>query len=200
VDEERLRFAREMHDIVAHSMSLIAVKATIANHVADERPQEMRDALRVIEDTSRAALTELRRTLGALRTDTDVAPVSGMHDLPGLVHTAGSTGLRVELAVTGAAEVPDGAGLAVYRIVQEAITNVVKHAGATSCRVVVVGEPGQVTVEVTDDGSARPDQGATGGQGLIGMRERVALHGGRLEAGPSAGGGWAVRARLDTGP
>jgi signal transduction histidine kinase len=199
VDEERLRIAREMHDIVAHSMSLIAVKATVANHVADERPQEVRDALRVIEATSRTALTELRRTLGALRTgpDPDLAPAPGVADLPTLVDAATAAGLEVHLDVRGVTDLPEGLGLAVFRIVQEALTNVVKHAEATHCRVTVAGEPGAMVIEVVDDGRGGTEVGGRG-QGLIGMRERVALYGGEVRAGPEPGGGWAVRARLDT--
>ena len=151
VGDERLRIAREMHDVVAHSMSLIAVKATIANHVADQRPQEVRDALRVIEATSRGALADLRRTLGALRTEADFAPAPGVTDLPALVATTTAAGVAVELTVTGEEHLPEGAGLTVFRIVQEALTNVVKHAGATHCRVRVAGEPGRVTIEVVDD-------------------------------------------------
>jgi signal transduction histidine kinase len=178
-------------------MSLIAVKATIANHIADQRPQEVRDALRVIEAASRSALADMRRTLGALRTEAEFAPAPGVADLPALVAAATSAGLTVDLTVTGDADLPDGAGLAVFRIVQEALTNVVKHAGAAHCRVVVAGEPGAVRIEVTDDG--RGGVPGPGGQGLIGMRERVALYGGRFDAGPGTHGGFTVRARLDVG-
>jgi signal transduction histidine kinase len=194
-------------------MSLIAVKATIANHVADERPQEVRDALQIIEATSRTALTELRRTLGALRTDPDRAPAPGVAELPSLVEAATSAGIEVQLDVRGVADLPEGVGLAVFRIVQEALTNVVKHAGATRCRVTVAGAPDAIVIEVVDDGRGGDDSvggGAAGGragdgsgaggrgQGLIGMRERVALYGGELRAAPDPAGGWAVRARLDT--
>jgi signal transduction histidine kinase len=195
VDDERLRIAREMHDVVAHSMSLIAVKATIANHIAEERPQEVRDALRVIEETSRGALADLRRTLGALRTEAEYAPAPGVADLPALATAATSAGVPVDLVIVNAANLPDGAGLAVFRIVQEALTNVVRHAEARHCRVVVEGAEDAVHIEVTDDG--RGGEPAPGGQGLIGMRERVSLYGGRLDAGPGEHGGFRVRASLD---
>jgi signal transduction histidine kinase len=196
VGEERLRIARELHDIVAHSMSLIAVKAAVANHVADERPQETRDALRVIETTSRDALTEIRRALGVLRTEAAFSPTPGLSDLPGLVAPAAGAGVRVDLALTPeGARVPDGVGLAVYRIVQEALTNVVKHAAPASCRTTVAVEPGQVRVEVTDDGT-RAATSTGGGQGIIGMRERVAIYGGDFAAGPRRQGGFTVTARL----
>jgi signal transduction histidine kinase len=217
VGEERLRIAREMHDIVAHSMSLIAVKATIADHVADESPQEMRAALRVIASTSRDALGELRRTLGALRTEADFAPTPGLADLGALVEATRSAGIAVDLDLYGDAGLPDGTALAVFRIVQEALTNVVKHAHATSCRVAVEIGSHEVRLDVTDDGRAaagpmplhaqagQPAHGGVGRgvpeqavprQGLIGMRERVSLFQGDFAAGPAAGGGWTVAATL----
>ena len=156
VTDERLRIARELHDIVAHSMSLIAVKAAIANHVAPARPEEARDALRVIEATSRGALAEMRRTLGVLRAEAAEppgrTPVPGLADLPELVTRAAAAGVEVELVTRGAAGLPEGEALSVYRIVQEALTNVVKHAGPTRCRVVVEVERADVRVEVADEG------------------------------------------------
>jgi signal transduction histidine kinase len=202
VDEERLRIAREVHDIVAHSMSLIAVKATIADHVADERPQEMREALRVIASTSRGALGDLRLALDALRAEPSYAPTPGMADLAGLVGAAESAGVAVELRVRGDAELPDGVAQAVFRIVQEALTNVVKHAGATRCRVDVDVGDEDVRVEAVDDGSSTeasetlPSAAPRSGRGLIGMRERVALFGGQFAAGPAHPHGWRVSATL----
>jgi signal transduction histidine kinase len=196
VDEERLRIAREVHDIVAHSMSLIAVKATVANHVADHRPDEVRDALRVIETTSRDALLEMRRTLGALRAAAAPEPDPVGPDLAVLVRAAESAGLQVEFVHDGTGNTPAGLDMAVFRIVQEALTNVLKHACATRCRVMVSGRDGGVSIEVADDGVARGEPGV-GGQGLVGMRERVELYGGELYAGPGPDGGWVVRARLD---
>jgi signal transduction histidine kinase len=197
VDEERMRIAREVHDIVAHSMSLISVKATIANHVADNRPDEMREALRVIEATSRTALLEMRRTLGALRAAEDPEPDPGGPDLDVLIDAAASTGLRVDFVRSGSPEMPVGLGTAVFRIVQESLTNVLKHAGATRCRVSVEARVDGVCVEVSDDGAGGSAGRGQGGQGLVGMEERVALYGGEFYAGPGPDGGWMIRARLE---
>jgi signal transduction histidine kinase len=195
VSAERLRIAREMHDVVAHSMSLIAVKAAVGNHVALEQPAEAREALRVIEDTSRETLAELRRMLGVLRDGTGVpalAPAPTLDDLRTLAERAEQAGPSVDLAVEGLDELPGGVGQSVYRIVQEALTNVVKHAGATTCRVRVTGGEGEVSIEVRDDGRGGS---ATPGHGLIGMRERVAVYGGDFSAEP-AEAGFRVFARL----
>jgi signal transduction histidine kinase len=195
VSAERLRIAREMHDVVAHSMSLIAVKAAVGNHVALEQPAEAREALRVIEDTSRETLAELRRMLGVLRDGTGVpalAPAPTLDDLRTLAERAEQAGPSVDLAVEGLDELPGGVGQSVYRIVQEALTNVVKHAGATTCRIRVTGGEGEVSIEVRDDGRGGS---ATPGHGLIGMRERVAVYGGDFSAEP-AEAGFRVFARL----
>lgn len=195
--EERLRIARDLHDIVAHNMSVIAVRATVADHIADAQPQQMRESLRDIAVTSREALAELRRALGALRAEAIVVPTPGLSDLDGVVAAARSTGLVVELEVRGDRDVPEGVGVAVFRLVQEALTNVLKHARATRCRIQVDLTPGEVWLEVTDDGigalgegRATTDDGRAG-QGLIGMRERAAMFGGDLKAGPggAASGG-----------
>jgi signal transduction histidine kinase len=203
VTDERLRIARELHDVVAHSMSLIAVKAAIANHVADDRPAEVRDALRIIEETSRSALTEMRRTLGVLRSEpgpADLDPAPGLTDLPLLVERAAEAGVRVDLDVRGTDGLPEGISLAAYRIVQEAVTNVVKHAAPAGCRTTVAVEHDAVRIEVVDDGAGAVDglrwPGDPNGHGLIGMRERATLFGGTLTAGPEPAGGFAVRARL----
>ena len=193
VSEERLRIAREMHDVVAHSMSLIAVKAAVGNHVAVDHPEEARDALRVIEDTSRETLAELRRMLGVLRTgDTETAltPAPTLAELRAL---AERTGQVVDLTVDGLDELPGGVGQSVYRIAQEALTNVVKHAQATRVTIRVAGSDGEVSVEVLDDGLGATD--FTPGHGLIGMRERVAVYGGEFSAGPVPDG-FRVFARL----
>ncbi|MBY8871765.1 sensor histidine kinase [Micromonospora sp. PLK6-60] len=198
VREERLRIAREMHDVVAHSMGLIAVKAMVADHVAEERPQEVREALRVIEATSRGALADLRRVLASLRLEAPLAPTPGLADLPALVERTRSAGVPVELDVRGDGTVPEGVGLSAYRIVQEALTNVLRHAGSARCRVEVRAAPGELCLTVTDDG--RPKAGVpAGGQGLVGMRERVALYRGEFAAGPGPDGGFQVRARLPYG-
>lgn len=196
--EERLRVARELHDVVAHTLSLIVVKAAVANHVAEADPREAGAALRVIEETGRNALTDVRRVLGVLREGTPYSPTPGLDELPVLAKQAAMGGVDVRLDVrreepSGA--VPESVGLAVYRIVQEAVTNVVKHAAPAACRATVTVTPGVVRVEVTDDGR-RPVLTGGEGHGLIGMRERVALHGGEFQAGPRADGGFAVTASL----
>ncbi|MCX5069481.1 sensor histidine kinase [Micromonospora lupini] len=196
--EERLRVARELHDVVAHTLSLIVVKAAVANHVAEADPREAGAALRVIEETGRTALTDVRRVLGVLREGTPYAPTPGLDELQVLARQAAIGGVVVRLDVrreepVGA--VPESVGLAVYRIVQEAVTNVVKHAAPAACRATVTVTPDEVRVEVTDDGQ-RPVLTAGEGHGLIGMRERVALHGGEFRAGPRSDGGFAVTASL----
>jgi len=214
VADERLRIARELHDVITHSMSLITVKASVANYLADAPPDQMRDALTVIEDTGRGALAELRRMLGVLRADgagvdgrVDWHPAPGQADLDGLdgldvlAERAAQAGVRVDLDVDGAAAIPAGLAQAVYRIVQEALTNVVKHAAPTHCRIRVGCRPQEVYIDVTDAGNprrARPPAPA-GGHGLAGMRERAALFGGEFTAGPVPGGGFRVTARLPTG-
>jgi signal transduction histidine kinase len=195
VQEERLRIARDVHDVVAHSMSLIAVKAAVANHVAEQRPQEAREALRIIESTSRNALVDLRRALGALRTETSFGPAPGLAGLPALADRAGAAGVTVELDVRGGAEVPESVGLSVFRIVQESLTNAVRHAAPAHCRVDVTAAEGAVHVSVADDGRRAPPAGGSG-QGIVGMRERVGLHRGDFAAGPRPGGGFLVTARL----
>ncbi|MET8356331.1 sensor histidine kinase [Micromonospora sp. NPDC005171] len=196
--EERLRVARELHDVVAHTLSLIVVKAAVANHVAEADPREAGAALRVIEQTGRTALTDVRRVLGMLREDSPYAPTPGLDELPVLARQAAIGGVDVQLDVRRedpAGAVPESVGLAVYRIVQEAVTNVVKHAAPAACRATVTVRPDEVRVEVTDDGQ-RPILLGTEGHGLVGMRERVALHGGQFRAGPRSGGGFAVTASL----
>ncbi|MBQ0976723.1 sensor histidine kinase [Micromonospora sp. M61] len=196
--EERLRVARELHDVVAHTLSLIVVKAAVANHVAEADPREAGAALRVIEETGRTALTDVRRVLGVLREGTPYAPTPGLDELPVLAQQAAIGGVDVRLDVRReepAGAVPESVGLAVYRIVQEAVTNVVKHAAPAACRATVTVTPDEVRVEVTDDGR-RPVLIGGEGHGLIGMRERVALHGGEFRAGPRSDGGFAVTASL----
>ncbi|HEX8629061.1 MAG TPA: sensor histidine kinase [Catenuloplanes sp.] len=205
VTEERVRIARELHDIAAHSMSLIAVKASIANHVARARPQEARDALLVIEATSREALAELRRALGVLRSDTEspaaLGPAPGLADLPRLAERAAMAGVSVDLALTGPVEqVPEGLGLSAYRIVQEAVTNVVRHAGVPRCRATVRIDAAALRITVTDDGVGGPARPLPvterPGHGLIGMRERALLYGGSCTAGPRPQGGFEVTVTL----
>jgi len=206
VAQERLRVARELHDIVAHSMSLIAVKAGVARHVARERPGEAGDALAVIEQTSRGALADMRSMLDALRDgrgDAEPAtPTPGVADLADLVRHVGTAGVQIDLCVRGVDGLPSGVGLAVYRIVQEALTNVLKHVGPTDCRVVVAANGDRVLVHVTDSGPGQAGQArraAVPGRGLVGMRERAVLYGGELIARQRPEGGFEVRAILPHG-
>lgn len=196
VSDERLRIARELHDVVAHSMSLIAVKAGVAVHVAEARPEEALDALRVIETTSRGSLAEMRHLLGVLRTgaaDADLTPSPGLADLTGLADRAAMAGVHVDLDVD-ACDLPDGVALSAYRIVQEAVTNVVKHAAPARCRVRVKADGIRMRIDVTDDGPGVRVLPGGDGHGLIGMRERVMMYGGDFTAGPRPEGGFAVSA------
>jgi signal transduction histidine kinase len=200
--EERLRIARDIHDVVSHSVGLIAIKAGIANHVIASHPEEAQEALTVIEDVSRRALRDMRATLTVLRREKegaeDLRPVFGLSDLPALVQTAEAAGVRVDLRSRCPEEPPDGVALSAFRIVQEALTNVIKHAAPTRCRVRLVAEQGALTIDVADDGprSAHRPTVPGGGLGLVGMRERAAAHGGTLTAGPQAGGGFRISATL----
>jgi signal transduction histidine kinase len=204
VADERLRIARELHDIIAHSMSLITMKAGVAAYLLDTRPQDARPALALIEATGREALAEMRRIVGAMRgdpgtagDDTDWAPAPGVAELPALAHRARQAGVRVELAVRATRELPEGTALTVYRIVQEALTNVAKHAAPATCEVRVDIGADEVTIEITDDGPGqRVPPAVPGGHGLIGMRERVHLYGGRFSAGTRAVGGYRVIAAI----
>jgi len=212
--EERLRIAQELHDVMAHSMSVIAVQAGVGAHVLDDRPEQARAALDAISTTSRATLAELRQLLGVLR-DTDGGrsdvPAHRLADLPQLVEDVRVAGVPVTLHVEGDAEcIHAGIELSAYRLVQEALTNVIKHAGEpTKVDVSVRHLPGTLVVEVVDDGrglAARPGNGRQGGasadgsgHGLVGMRERVELWGGELSVGPAPGGGYRVKALLPYG-
>jgi signal transduction histidine kinase len=205
VTEERLRLARELHDVVAHAMSVIAVQSGVGAHVADSQPEEVGKTLAAIEATSRDALTELRRLLGVLRQDGEsqasLAPVPGLANLEALLAEVAKAGLTVGLRVEGTpSPLPAGLDLSAYRIVQEALTNVVKHAGPATAQVTIRYRDHEVAVEVTDNGrgvAAVAGEGRSGtGHGLIGMRERVAAFGGDLEVGPRPGGGFRVAARL----
>jgi signal transduction histidine kinase len=209
VVEERLRLARELHDVVAHAMSVIAVQSGVGAHVADSRPEEVGKALAAIEVTSRGALEELRRLLGVLRQDSEVQaslmPVPGLANLDSLLAEVGKAGLAVRVRVEGTPlQLPAGVDLSAYRIVQEALTNVVKHAGPAHAEVTIGYRDQEVTVEVTDDGRGAVPPASDGrvgtGHGLIGMRERVAAFGGDLQVGPRPGGGFRVAARLPLPP
>ena len=209
--EERLRIAQELHDVVAHSMSVIAVQAGVGAHVLDERPEQARAALEAISATSRGTLTELRRLLGVLRDSDGVrshAPAPGLSDLPHLVDDVRTAGVPATLRFEGhPGPVQAGVELSAYRIVQEALTNVIKHAGKpTRVDVTVRYSPYALTVEVVDDGRGVAAQSRNGdpapdgsGHGVIGMRERVDVWGGELTVGPAPGGGYRVRAQLPYG-
>ena len=199
---ERGRIARELHDVIAHNVSMIVVQAGAAARVLASDEPHVRDALSAIEATGRETVDEMRRLLGVLRRADDglaLAPQPGLRDLESLVAHVREAGLPVELRFEGEPlALPPGIDLSAYRIVQEALTNALKHAGGARAAVTVRYETGAVELEVRDDGDGSGGGGGTG-HGLIGMRERVALWGGRLDAGRPEGGGWAVRARLPVG-
>jgi signal transduction histidine kinase len=204
VIQERLRIARELHDVVAHSLSVIGVQAGAARLVldADPNPTRAREAVAAIEATANQAMGEMRRALGILR-DTEpsgaaLAPLPGLGQLPALLGQLRMAGLPVGLTVAGPPQpLPTSIDLSAYRIVQEALTNTLKHAKASRAEVVVCYGAGELTVEVTDDGRGTPPATAgTDGAGTVGMRERVALFGGELQVGPRPQGGYAVQVRL----
>jgi signal transduction histidine kinase len=199
VAEERLRIARELHDVMAHTIAALNVQAGVAADVIDDAPEEARASMRTIREQSREAMTELKAAVGVLRgSDPDAprAPAPGLAGVDGLVRTASGAGLKVDLAVSGAARpLPGAVDLTAYRIVQESLTNVVRHAGASAATVAIRYEPDAVVVEVDDDGRG-PNGAAPGGFGLMGMRERAAAVGGTFHAGPGPGGGFRVSARL----
>jgi signal transduction histidine kinase len=201
VGEERLRIAREIHDVVAHAMTAINVQAGVAAHLLERDPGQAYDALRHIKHTSGAALTDLRSTLEVLRDPSSAAPLgppAGLGDIAELTGGLRAAGVTVTLDVDSAVDVPAPVQSVAYRIVQEALTNVARHAQATAATVSVRHVAGAITVEVSDDGAA-PAQAITGetlGNGVRGMRERAAALGGSLEAGPNDGNGWRVRAWL----
>jgi signal transduction histidine kinase len=196
--DERSRIAREMHDVVAHGLSVIVVQADGARYAAAKDPAVAVGTLETISAAGREALTEMRRLLGLLREgDTGVAPQPGLDDVRHLVDEARAAGTRVSADLPEPApDVPDGVGLAAYRIVQEALTNVRKHAGPDAAVDVRVAVGTDVVIEVRDDGRGAASHVDGRGLGLVGMRERAAVHGGTLEAGPAPGGGFAVSARL----
>jgi signal transduction histidine kinase len=200
VTEERLRIARELHDVLGHHLALISVHAGAAADVLDERPEEARASLRHIKDAGRAALTELRDVVVLLRAPDEpaapTAPAGGLADLDALVAAFARSGMRVGSAVAGVpGPVPDAVGRTAYRVVQEALTNVAKHAGGAGALVRLSYTPRRLDVVVEDDGPGTAAPPAPG-HGVAGMRERVAAVGGRLEAGPGPGRGFRVAASL----
>ena len=202
VAEERLRIAQELHDVVAHSMGVIAVQAGVGAHVIDSDPVEAKRSLQAIAETSRSSLTEIRRLLSVLRDDNGAlyTPAPGLADLSALVRDISSAGLRVDVRCQGAAtSIPPGVDFTAYRIVQEALTNALKHAGPAQASVIVTYEPGALSLEIVDDGRGVNGRSTDGGHGLLGMRERVAVYGGTFDAGPRHGGGFRVGVRLPYG-
>jgi signal transduction histidine kinase len=204
VQQERLRIAREMHDVLAHTIAAINVQAGVAGDVIDEAPDKARASLQEIRRQSREAIAELKATLGVLRgggTAAPRAPAPGLAELDGLVEMAAGAGVRVEVSVAGAVRpLPATVDLSAYRIVQESLTNVMRHAHASEATVSVRYDPEAVVLVVQDNGSG-DGNGAGGerdGHGLIGMRERAAALGGTLEAGTRPGGGFLVQATLPT--
>ena len=198
VASERATIARELHDVIAHSVSVMTVQATAARLLFDDDPPRAKESLVAVEETGRQALGEMRRLLGILRADeheAQLAPQPGIADLDSLVEQVRSAGLPVSVIVEAEPNrLPPGIDLAAYRVVQEALTNVLKHAGAARAQVAIRYGPAALELRITNDGQAR--RNGRSGHGLVGMRERVALYGGELEAGPQHGGGYAVRATL----
>jgi signal transduction histidine kinase len=201
VVEERARIARELHDVIAHHVSMIVLQAGAERRVLDGDNASTRDVLETVEQTGRSALTEMRRLLGMLRGDETepLTPQPGLVDVPVLVEQLREAGLPVELKVEGDhRELPVGIELSAYRIVQEALTNALKHARDARTSVRVSYGPDSLELEIVDDGAPAAEPVERGGHGLVGMRERVALYGGSIEAGSRPTGGFAVRVLLPT--
>ncbi len=202
VAEERLRIARDLHDVVAHHIALVNVQAGVASHVMDKRPDQAKEALAHVREASRSALNELRATVGLLRQSGDpeapTEPAPGLDRLDELVGTFRSAGLRVEIArADEGTTLPAAVDLAAYRVIQEALTNVQKHAGPEAkAEVSVVRVGPNVEITVLDDGAGDDEGAEDGGHGLLGMRERVTALRGTLTTGPRYGGGFRVHAIL----
>jgi signal transduction histidine kinase len=200
VAAERARIARDLHDVIAHSVTVMTVQGGAARLLLDSDPGRARGPLLVVEETGHQALADMRRLVGIVQDVPERAPAltpqPGLADLPALAETLQRAGLPTDLVVHGEPEtLTPGVELTAYRVVQEALTNALKHAGPATARVTVIYEPQALRLEITDDGPGTSSQ-RNGGHGLVGMRERVALYGGRLEVGPRASGGFSVRARL----
>ena len=203
VTEERLRIARELHDVVSHSISTINVQAGVAAHVMGERPEQAREALLAIKETSKETLRELRGILQVLRQVDDVeprGPAPGLAQLDILVKTASEAGVPTKTSILGTARpLPAAIDLAAYRIIQESLTNVVRHAGRASAEVTLAYEASRIVIDVSDDGRGPlPTTADAGGHGIAGIRERVGAAGGGMEVGQRDGRGFRLRAWLPT--
>jgi signal transduction histidine kinase len=203
VAEERLRIARDVHDIVGHSIAAVTLQAGLARDLFDERPDEARDALDVVVRTVRDAMADLKMTVGVLRSGApdsdDWAPTPGLSNVDNLAELSGQLGASVTVSRTGSPRpLPGVVELSAYRIIQESLTNVTKHANATSATVTIHYGPAELTIEVTDNGRG-PVNGGGSGYGMVGMTERAAALGGKLEVGPGPTGGFRVCARLPVG-
>ncbi|MEW2136506.1 histidine kinase [Streptomyces sp. NPDC005409] len=195
-DEERLHIARELHDSLTHQISVIKVQSEVAVHVARKRGERVSEALLAIREAGREASRELRATLEALRDD-DKSPPRGLDHVPDLVERAGKSGLRATLTIEGQRhDVPAAVGRTVYRVVQESLTNIARHADAATASVRIDYRPDALAIRIDDDGKATPDSAPEPGIGLLGMRERVTALGGHLRAAPRGEGGFTVRAEL----
>ena len=202
VAEERRRIARELHDVVAHSVSVMTVQAGAVRRLLRPDQERERQALEVVEATGRAALTEMRRLVGLLREQgamPEFSPQPSMRAVDVLVGTIREAGLPVELEIDGEPrELPPGVDLSAYRVIQEALTNALRYAGPAQAWVTVRWREEALELEIANDGRSAPGVGG-GGHGLTGLRERVALVGGTVDSGPRASGGFVVRARLPIG-
>ncbi|MFE5485218.1 sensor histidine kinase [Streptomyces sp. NPDC056527] len=195
-DEERLHIARELHDSLVHQISIIKVQSEVAVHLARKRGEQVPEALLAIQQAGREATRELRATLSALRDD-ETTPPRGLDDVPELVERARMTGLDARLTTEGRRhDMPAAVERTVYRLVQESLTNIARHAAATTASVHIDYRPDALTIRIDDDGIATPDTAPTPGVGLLGMRERVTALGGRLRAEPHNQGGFTVQADL----
>ncbi|MEU2117953.1 histidine kinase [Streptomyces sp. NPDC016459] len=195
-DEERLHIARELHDSLTHQISVIKVQAEAAVHVAQRRGEEVPEALLAIREAGREASRELRATLEALRDD-DTTPPHGLDHVTELVERAGKSGLEATLTIEGRRhDVPTAVGRTAYRVVQESLTNIARHADAGTASVHIDYRPDTLAIRIDDDGKATPDSAPEPGIGLLGMRERVTALGGRLRAEPRSEGGFTVQAEL----
>ena len=210
---ERARIASEMHDVVTHNVSVMVVQAGAARRVLDSAPEDARAALLAVEASGRTAMTELRHLLGLLAAsgepepaaadgddDATLTPQPGLSQIGSLIGRVRAAGLPVELSVAGQRDLPPGLDLAAYRVVQEALTNVIKHAGQAKTTVRIEYGPRELLIAVSDDGAPGGAGPVSGGRGLIGLRERIAVYGGELDAGPRPIGGWRLTARIPLDP